>query len=136
MQFNQDLNRGSYTIRSYSGGKISILVPSDSSDEQQNAPVVEELTSSFIMTPEMLIRNWPPASIEELNHQHLETITELQPEVVLIGTGEMLVFPDTQLTINLMEQGIGVEVMDTAAACRTYNVLMSELRRVALALIV
>ena len=136
MQFNQELNRASYTIRSYSAGKISVSVPLQATAEPPSTPAVEELTASFIMTPTQLIRNWPPVSIDQLNADHLEAIAELQPEVVLIGTGETLVFPDTKLTIQLMEQGIGVEVMDTAAACRTYNVLMNELRKVALALVV
>ena len=136
MQFNQELNRGSYTIRSYSAGKISISVPLEVIQGDSNAPAIEELTASFIMTPKQLIRNWPPQNAEKINADHLEIIVELKPEVVLIGTGDTLIFPDTKLTYQLMEQGIGVEVMDTAAACRTYNVLMHESRRVALALVV
>ena len=88
MQFNQELNRGSYTIRSYSAGKISISVPLDAIQGDSNAPAIEELTASFIMTPKQLIRNWPPATVEEINAGHLEAIAELQPEVVLIGTGD------------------------------------------------
>ena len=136
MQFSQELNRASYTIRSYSAGKISITVPATQLAESQDQPAIEELTASFIMTPERLIRNWPPGSADQINADHLDAIAELQPEVILIGTGDTLVFPDTQLTIKLMEQGIGVEVMDTPAACRTYNVLMNEMRKVALALVV
>jgi uncharacterized protein len=136
MQFNQELNRASYTIRSYSAGKISISVPLEVLQEDSNAPAIEELTASFIMTPQQLIRNWPPQSAEKINAEHLEIIAELKPEVVLIGTGDTLIFPDMKLTHGLMEQGIGVEVMDTAAACRTYNVLMHEARRVLLALVV
>ena len=136
MQFNQELNRGSYTIRSYSAGKISISAPLNRIQEDANTPAIEELTASFIMTPNQLIRNWPPRSAEKINAGHLEIIAELKPEVVLIGTGDKLVFPEPTLTYQLMEQGIGVEVMDTAAACRTYNVLMNELRRVVLALVV
>jgi uncharacterized protein len=88
------------------------------------------------MTPSQLIRNWPPQSVDKICADHLEVITELKPEVLLIGTGDTLTFPDVKLTYQLMEQGIGVEVMDTAAACRTYNVLMHESRRVAIALVV
>jgi uncharacterized protein len=140
MQFNQELNRASYTIRSYSAGKISISAPlekmPEQTSEQPNTPTLEELTTSFIMTPSQLIRNWPPQSVDEICADHLEVITELKPEVLLIGTGDTLTFPDVKLTYQLMEQGIGVEVMDTAAACRTYNVLMHESRRVVLALVV
>ena len=136
MQFNQELNRGSYTIRSYSAGKISISVPPDMVQKDSNTPVIEELTASFIMTPKQLIRNWSPQSAEKINAEHLQIIAELKPEVVLIGTGDKLIFPEAKLTYQLMEQGIGVEVMDTAAACRTYNVLMHEMRKVVLALVV
>jgi uncharacterized protein len=74
--------------------------------------------------------------VADISAEHLETAAGLDPEVLLIGTGISLEFPDMELTYQLMERGIGVEVMDTAAACRTYNVLMHEGRRVALALLV
>ena len=136
MQFSQELNRASYTIRSYSVGKISISAPIDRTLEQPEIPAEEVLTESFIMTPSRLIRNWPPQSVAEICADHLETATSLEPEILIIGTGITLEFPDTQLTYALMDQGIGVEVMDTAAACRTYNVLMHEGRKVALALVI
>ena len=135
MQFNQELNLASYTIRSYSTGKISISAPFDQSLERPEIPAEEVLTESFIMTPSRLIRNWPPQSVDEICANHLEIAAGLNPEVLLIGTGATLIFPDLTLTYPLMEQGIGVEVMDTAAACRTYNVLMHEGRRVALAMV-
>jgi uncharacterized protein len=59
----------------------------------------------------------------------------LEPEIVLLGTGRRQQFPHPRLTQALLEQGVGVEVMDTAAACRTYNVIMLEGRRVAAALL-
>jgi uncharacterized protein len=136
MQFSQEFNRASYTIRSYSGGKISISAPLDRTLEQPEIPAEEVLTESFIMTPSQLIRNWPPQSVAEICADHLETAANLDPEVLIIGTGATLKFPDVKLTYALMEKGIGVEVMDTAAACRTYNVLMHEGRRVALALVI
>jgi len=136
MQFSQELNRASYTIRSYSVDKISILAPVDRTLEAPEFPAEEVLTESFIMTPSRLIRNWPPQSVAEICAEHLETVAGLDPEVLIIGTGITLEFPDSQLTYALMDQGIGVEVMDTAAACRTYNVLMHEGRRVALALVI
>ena len=136
MQFSQELNRAAYSVRSYSAGEISISAPFDQTLEQPEIPAEVVLTESFIMTPSQLIRNWPPQSVAEICANHLETITELGPEVLIIGTGVSLVFPDVTLTYDLMEKGIGVEVMDTAAACRTYNVLMHEGRRVALALVI
>jgi len=136
MQFSQEFNRASYTIRSYSGDKISISAPFDRTLEPPEIPAEEVLTESFIMTPSRLIRNWPPQSVTEICAEHLETVAGLKPEVFILGTGLNLEFPDTQLTYALMDQGIGVEVMDTAAACRTYNVLMHEGRNVALALVI
>ena len=136
MQFSQELSYASYTIRSYSEGEISIMTPFDQSSAEAERPTEEVLTNSFIMTPQRLIRNWPPQSAGEICAEHLETAADLEPEVLLIGTGVTLEFPDITLTYQLMERGIGVEVMDTAAACRTYNVLMHEGRKVALALVV
>jgi len=137
MQFNQELTSASYTIRSYSDGKISISAPvTQTSTNLQDQISYDVITTSFIMTPNQLIRNWPPQSVAEICAEHLTLIAELDPEVVLLGTGDTLEFPDMKLTYRLMEQGIGVEVMDSAAACRTYNVLMLEGRRVAIALVV
>ncbi len=136
MQFSQELNRAFYSIRSYTESEISISAPVNHTLEQPEMPVEEVLTESFIMTPSQLIRNWPPQSVAEICADHLETVADLEPEVLIIGTGISLEFPNVKLTYQLMEQGIGVEVMDTAAACRTYNVLMHEGRKVALALVI
>ena len=136
MQFSQELNRASYSIRSYTASEISISAPFDRTLAEPGIPAEEVLTESFIMTPTQLIRNWPPQSVAEICADHLETVADLSPEVLIIGTGVTLEFPDMALTYNLMEKGIGVEVMNTAAACRTYNVLMHEGREVALALLV
>ena len=117
MQFSQELNRASYSIRSYTASEISISAPFDRTLEKPGIPAEEVLTESFIMTPTQLIRNWPPQSVAEICADHLETVTDLSPEVLIIGTGVTLEFPDVALTYNLMEKGIGVEVMNTAAAC-------------------
>lgn len=135
MQFSQELSYASYTIRSYSEGEINIVSPFDQSATEPETPTEEVLTESFIMTPQRLIRNWPPQSVAEICAEHLQTVEHLSPEVLIIGSGVSLEFPDFGLTTDLMEKGIGVEVMDTAAACRTYNVLMHEGRKVALALV-
>ena len=146
MQFSQEKNLTSYTIRSYSAGKINIAAPptsrSDShsvathSDAAIDGPQEVVLTESFIMTPDQLIRNWPPRNVTELNAEHLVSVTDLDPEVILLGTGDTLTFPAQSLTFNIMAGGIGVEIMDTAAACRTYNVLMNEGRHVAVAVMI
>ena len=66
---------------------------------------------------------------------HCRQLGELGPEVVIIGTGKTLTFPPPQLTVGLQSQGIGVEIMAHDAACRTFNILLAEDRRVIAALI-
>ena len=66
----------------------------------------------------------------ELNNEHIDALAEYDPEIVLLGSGERLQWPDPSLTGQLLEKGIGVEVMDTGAACRTFNILIAERRNV------
>ena len=94
----------------------------------------ERFDASVIVLPDTLISDWPPVAIEELQAAHLETIVKLGPEVVVLGTGQRQVFPETNVLRPLIESGIGYEVMDTRAACRTYNILMAEGRLAAAAL--
>ena len=75
------------------------------------------------------------ASIETLSADHIAAIVELAPEIVLLGTGPAFRFPDAARLAPLYKAGIGVEVMDTPAACRTYNILLGEGRNVVAALI-
>jgi len=79
---------------------------------------------------------WPPATLDELSAEHFEQIARLQPELVLLGTGPRLRFASPALMRSLIEMGVGVETMDTAAACRTFNFLVGEGRRVVCALLV
>jgi uncharacterized protein len=78
---------------------------------------------------------WPPSAPAALAAAHFEQILALKPELVIYGSGARLVFPPPALARVLFEQRIGLETMDTAAACRTYNVLASEGRSVVAALI-
>ena len=117
MKLNLDTNSATYIISSYSPGSITINE--------------ETLTRSFVVTPERLIRDWPPQAFDELQVKHFVSVVDLRPEIVLLGSGARLRFPDITLTQPLVDEGIGLEVMDTGAACRTFNVLLSEGRRVA-----
>ena len=94
------------------------------------------LTKSFLLTPQRLIENWPPDSFASLTEADIGAVAELACPIVLIGTGPRQRFPAPALLRPLIERRIGFEVMDTYAACRTYNVLMAEGREVAAALIV
>lgn len=96
----------------------------------------QQFTSSLLVMPQQLINDWGVASFAELNEAHLEKIAAFNPEVVLLGTGEKHLFLYPYITKSLMVKGIPLECMTTAAACRTYNILMSEGRNVLAALIV
>lgn len=92
-------------------------------------------TTHVIVTPDQLLP-WSLASFEALAASDFEQLRDLQTEVVLLGTGARQRFPHPQLYRALSEARIGLEVMDTPAACRTYNILMAESRKVAAALLI
>lgn len=79
---------------------------------------------------------WDCASFEELSAAHFSRIAELQPELVIFGSGTRLRFPPPAFLRDLMGRRIGVETMDTLAACRTYNILAGEGRHVIAALLI
>lgn len=99
--------------------------------------VVNEHThhTSLIVTPDNIISDWPPRHIRDLAQDHVAAIVALSPELVILGSGPQLRFPSPPLVQSITLQGIGLEVMDTAAACRTFNILVGEGRMVAAALI-
>lgn len=92
-------------------------------------------THSLITLPEVAPVAWPPASFEALTVEHFAQIDATVPDVVILGTGKRQRFVHPKLTAALTEKRIGIECMDNQAACRTYNILMAEGRKVALALI-
>jgi len=126
MQVNQDNDLSSFSIRAYQPGEISVTLPASGSSDVAQPVEVETLQCSFIISPKHLIRDWPPLTIEMLTADHLQSMIELKPEVVILGTGQKLQFPERAILAKLHNQQLGVEVMDTAAACRTYNILMME----------
>ena len=81
------------------------------------------------------ITEWSIESFEALSAEVFESVLALEPEIVLLGTGSALRFPDPALSRLLAAGGIGLEVMDTRAACRTYNILMAENRKVVAAIL-
>jgi uncharacterized protein len=92
--------------------------------------------ASLVVGPDRVLTDWPAASIESLTADHMAAILEMAPQIVLIGTGAAFRFPEPAMLAPLYKAGIGVEVMDTPAACRTYNILMGEGRNVVAALII
>ncbi|HFC53225.1 MAG TPA: hypothetical protein ENJ43_02200 [Gammaproteobacteria bacterium] len=131
-----------YTIHSYSEREFVINVPPAmqagpvGGGTPSGEPGQEILSHSLVVMPDRLLRDWPPGSLEQLTVEHLEMVARLDPELVLLGLGKRLRFPDPGLVAPLFRRNIGVEYMNTPAACRTYNFLASEGRRVAAAILI
>lgn len=122
MELNLDTGEGRFQIRAYGSDFIQV-------NEQK-------IRHSLIVMPDQLVDPWPPRSIADLTTDYLQIIIDLHPSIVLLGSGENLAFPDPALLNVFYQQKIGIEVMNNAAACRTYTVLMSEGRKVAAALLI
>jgi len=123
-------------IHAYDSGEIILAVPGNLQLEQAVDPETGlcQVMQSLILTPRQLITDWEPNQLEELEATHLETILNLEPELVLLGTGTRQQFPAMDILLPLHQAQIGIEVMDTAAACRTFNILVAEGRHVVAAL--
>ena len=121
MKLHLDDNKAIYRIASYESGQIVVNE--------------EVLTQSFVLMPKTLIRDWPPQKFESLAPSHFQTVAEMKPQIVLFGSGSRQQFPTAAVTRPLIDAGIAVEIMDTPAACRTYNILSAEDRNVAAALL-
>ena len=88
-------------------------------------------TRSLIITPEKVVHDWPPQHPWELTIDNFEAILTLEPELILVGTGNALTFPDAVTLKGVIRAGIGIDFMDSRAACRTFNILAAEGRHVA-----
>src|SRR6202521_4975027 len=91
---------------------------------------------SVIVLPDRLIEDWDVSGFAQLGAAHFEFLARLEPEIVLLGTGASLRFPHPRLSRALVDAQVGMEVMDTGAACRTFNILAAEGRQVAAALLI
>jgi uncharacterized protein len=89
---------------------------------------------NIVVTPEQIVSGWCPAGFDALTDTDFAAVVALQPEIVLLGTGTKQRFPSPRLTRALVEARIGLDVMDTPAACRTFNILAAEERKVAAAI--
>jgi len=94
-----------------------------------------EYRESVVVPWRGAVRPWPVDSFAQLSEARFEELAELAPELVIFGSGARLRFPSPALMRALMSRRIGLETMDTAAACRTYNVLLAEGRSVVAALL-
>ena len=122
LKLHQESNSALNTITSYGDGFVAVNL--------------ERHEGSVIIMPETPVAAWPVSSFEALTPQHFDALVEAAPEVVIFGSGERLRFPHPRLTAALAAHRIGVETMDFKAACRTYNILMAEGRKVAAALLI
>jgi uncharacterized protein len=96
----------------------------------------EWLQQHLIVAADRIILDWQPPPPGQLSLADLEAAISLEPEIILLGTGAKLTTPDVALMAQVAASGIGLEIMDTPAACRTYNVLTHESRRVVAALFI
>jgi uncharacterized protein len=95
----------------------------------------ERYEGNLIVLPESIVSHWSTATVATLGEADMNKLLELDTEIVLLGTGNRLRFPAGSLLRPFAPAGIGLEVMDLQAACRTYNILAAEGRRVAAALL-
>ncbi len=121
MQLDREQVSGNI-IRSFSAGELRI----------NNAT----FTDHVIVSSAAVIENWSPTNIKDLSITDFAAALGTTPEVIIFGTGTTQIFPPTAVMTDIMRQGIGFEVMDTGAACRTFNVLTAEHRNVVAALLV
>jgi uncharacterized protein len=121
MKLTADSGSGN-VIRSYSPGEIHL----------RN----EVICSNVIISRQDLITDWQPPAIKDLSIADFQPALALKPDVILFGTGVNQQFPDISLLTEIMRTGVAIEVMVTPAACRTFNVLISEQRAVVAALLV
>ncbi|WP_114638198.1 Mth938-like domain-containing protein [Polynucleobacter necessarius] len=122
MKLQSDPHSGANTITGYGDGYVEI---------NQNP-----YAHAVLLSSDGAISKWPVKSFEDLELSHFAQMVDLKPELILIGTGSRQRFPRPELLKALIEAKIGFEIMDSQAACRTYNILVGEGRQVLLALIV
>ena len=121
MKFAEDNQDEGYVITAYDSTNIVINGKS--------------FTQSLIIAGDQMHDSWDVDSISALTSEHVETILSFEPELILIGTGSKLTFPAVEAYAPIISAGIGIDFMDTGAACRTYNILMGEGRGVVAGLI-
>ena len=119
MKFSEDKGDAHYRITGYGDGWVGVNQ--------------DQIRSSFIIMPDQLCTDWQPQTMQELSVAHLQPLFAMNAQIILLGTGTTQVFPVSEVWFALVQNGIGFEIMSTDAACRTYNLLSAEDRRVAAA---
>jgi len=122
LKLQSDPHSGANTITGYGDGYVEI----------NQTPYAH----AVLLSSDGAISAWPVESFSSLEASDFEQMIALKPELILIGTGSRQRFPKPELLKSLISAKIGFEIMDSQAACRTYNILVGEGRQVLLALIV
>ena len=122
MDFTQDIADARYIITGYTSECVLV----------NNEPY----NKSLIIAPDTLIPSWEIDDVSQLNKNNLRQIIQQRPEIVLIGTGEELVLPEPKMIAYFAQHQIGLETMNTQAACRTYGILAAEKRKVMAGIII
>ncbi|MBU3606254.1 Mth938-like domain-containing protein [Polynucleobacter sp. MWH-Creno-3A4] len=122
MKLQSDPYSGANTITGYGDGYVEI----------NRTPYAH----AVLLSSDGAINEWPVQSFDTLEADHFAQMVVLKPELILLGTGRKQRFPKPELLKALISAKIGFEIMDSQAACRTYNILVGEGRQVLLALIV
>ena len=117
MKLHSDQIAGSNRITGYGAGYVAV------NDEH--------IAASVVVTPTRVLVDWAPENFTDVSTACVGLLDELEIEIALLGTGASQHFPRDDLVARFASRGIGLEIMDTAAACRTYNILMAEGRTVA-----
>ncbi len=121
MPLVEEIISGRYSIQAYTSGAVTI-----------NDQVYRQ---SLLLSAAAIVHPWPVNSVIALVDEHLHAIVDLQPDVVLLGTGDAQSFPDVAIMGFFAARGIGLEVMNNGALCRTFNILVAEDRQVVAAII-
>lgn len=122
MKFSEDTEHGTHRIDAYAAGLIRV-----------NG---RDYGAGLAVSATKIIEGWGPRTPDGLAAEHIAALLDLDPQVIVIGTGARQVFPRPALFAQANVRGVGLEVMDTGAACRTYNILVGEGRRVAVGLMI
>lgn len=120
MELQESIGEGPH-IQAFEGGVFTINL--------------ESYSTSVLVEAEQSVKVWRPQTFADINKTDIDDLLAINPEILLIGTGKTQEFLPPALLAPLFEANIGVEMMDTVAACRTYNLLMSESRQVVAALL-
>ena len=122
MKFTMQGEEGANLVRAVAPGQVRVRD--------------HDIRRSVILTADRIVFDWPPRDARAISRADIEAALALEPEVILLGTGEHQQFPDPEIARAVQSAGVGFEVMDTRAACRTYNLLVQEGRRVAAAILI